>query len=733
MLKQVNWSENRAYRTGAKHEPVEFYLNGIANAKKADLLLGYFSFATINLLSIGFAKFLYNGGKLRVVANNVLTPKDKDTIGMVSEIDDEDDELIDLTDIEKLANRLNEYGTHFFRCIAWLIKKGRIEILLVRPKGKMGVSHYKSGVFYDDEHQVGFKASCNFTPYGMLENLEEVDVFLSWENSRSSKAIKSQQEYFEEIIEKKNDAVEYVSFDEIETSIRNKFGSAELEELIKSEKELIELKKKSYLKKSYSETLEIIGEEIALIANEPKFPFNSKPRDYQIEAYNNWLENDMHGIFAMATGTGKTITSLNCALEVYKKQKSYQILILVPTNDLLNQWVDEVKSFNFREVMAVSSKTDDERKLASLSAEFTFGSNRNFVIITTYATFVRSKFQQYIKSLPKETLLIADEAHNVGANQVKQAFKNLTFNRRIALSATPKRKYDLEGSKQMEGFFKDSVPYTYTYSMEKAIEKGVLCHYDYYPVLVRLNDDEFERYQEITIQLMKFFDAETGRFKESEIVNALLLKRKRVIHKASNKLAAFRSILKKEFKKRGSLKYTFVYVPEGLDIEDSEKRIIADYNNAAMQIDESIRVAAYLGGTPNKKGILESFSQGEIDLLTSMKCLDEGVDVPRTETAIFCSSTGNPRQFIQRRGRVLRKHTDKQKATVYDLVVVPNMTEDENTSIFRLERSMLRNELERVVHFAFMAMNIYEVIDTFKPICDYYKLDIYEIKDALND
>ena len=169
------------------------------------------------------------------------------------------------------------------------------------------------------------------------------------------------------------------------------------------------------------------------------------------------------------------------------------------------------------------------------------------------------KFQQYIKALPKDTLLIADEAHNVGANQVKEAFKALKFNRRIALSATPKRKYDLDGSRHMEMFFKDKVPYTYTYSMEKAIEMGVLCHYDYFPVLVKLDEEEFERYHQITLQLMKYFDAETGRFKESDIVNALLLKRKRVIHKAKNKLSAFKEILKKEFDRRNSLKYTFIY------------------------------------------------------------------------------------------------------------------------------------------------------------------------------
>lgn len=734
MLRNIDWSKTREYRSGSKHEPIEFYIQAIANSNKIDLLLGYFSFATINLLSLGFARFLSNGGKMRVVANNILSKEDKNALLVSENIESESNKLINLNDFEELKNNLSSYNKHFFECIAWLIIKGRIEIILVKPKGKAGISHYKSGVFYDKEHQIGFKASCNFTPYGMLENLEEVDIFLSWENSRSSKAIQGQQEYFESLITKTNENVEYIDYTDIEVAIKDEFGNKSLEELVYDEIELINLKQKSYQKAGFLRCLENLNHDLKQSTNKPLFPFKEGPRDYQKDAYNNWISNNEQGIFAMATGTGKTITSLNCALELYNIENKYEILILVPTNDLLFQWKDEVKRFNFQNIIAVSSKTEDEKKLASLTASLLFGEQSDFVIITTYSTFTRPKFQHYLKDLPKSTLLIADEAHNVGAPQVKTAFRKLKLNRRIALSATPKRKYDPEGSSEMETFFNDSSPYTYNYPMEKAIEKGVLCNYNYYPILVELEPDELDEYQKISIQLMKYFDSNTGKFKDVEEVNALLLKRKRVVHKAKNKLVAFKKILKNEFQHRKNLKYTFAYVPEGLDKNAiDEHRIVFDYNNAVMDVDKDVRVAAYLGNTPNKQDLLSAFSSGEIDVLTSMKCLDEGVDVPRTELAIFCSSTGNPRQFIQRRGRVLRTHPDKSKAVIYDLVVVPTFNVDENSNSFKIERSLFRNELERVIHFAFMALNVFDVVEELSPMCENYNLDIYEIKDALNN
>ncbi|HNC30880.1 MAG TPA: hypothetical protein PKX08_12790, partial [Cyclobacteriaceae bacterium] len=212
MLKEAHWSEDRSYRTGSENEPVQFYLDGLCNSKSLDLLLGYFSSAAINVLSLGFATFLYSGGSVRMVVNNVLSQEDRDAIKTAR--DGEALNTIDLTDIKILKRTLDDYGKHFFECLAWLIAKEKIQIRIIKPKAGKGIAHYKSGAFSDGTHTVGFKASCNFTAFGLLENLEELDAFLSWENSRSSKMINRQNLDFEKIFSGNADFVDYLEVED---------------------------------------------------------------------------------------------------------------------------------------------------------------------------------------------------------------------------------------------------------------------------------------------------------------------------------------------------------------------------------------------------------------------------------------------------------------------------------------------------------------------------------------
>ncbi len=478
----------------------------------------------------------------------------------------------------------------------------------------------------------------------------------------------------------------------------------------------------------------------------PRFPYGSVARPYQTEAYENWVANDYSGIFAMATGTGKTITALNCLLNEYRKSGVYQAVIVVPTGSLVTQWNGELALFNMRKnIILVSSKYDWQKPIGNLLSEIK-RENESFVIICTYASFYREKFQNVFKKLPKDTFFIADEAHNIGFPKVLEVLPSVHLTKRIGLSATPKRIYDEEGSLQMEYFFKDKEPYTYSFSMERAIDEGregaPLCAYYYYPHIVTLTDTEYTEYMEISKKLAKFFTKDNDLVKKG-IVERLLLARKRIIHKAENKLGVVREILQKHLEVHGKLNYTFVYVPEGntqfeedLDDEENKKTIthhlIEVYNNEIQKLNRYLKVVSFTGETPNKVGILSDFAQGKIDVLTSMKCLDEGVDVPKTQMAIFCSSTGNPRQFIQRRGRVLRKPKDgsKHTATIHDLVVVPQIAE--NSDLFSLERSLVTKELERVAHFAFMAKNRYEAIGELSEICAHYNLNLHTIHENLS-
>ncbi|MBS0645753.1 MAG: DEAD/DEAH box helicase family protein, partial [Verrucomicrobia bacterium] len=340
MLKEVNWSEDRSYRTGSESEPIQFYMEGLSNSKRFDLLLGYFSSAAINVLSLGFASFLYNGGTVRMVVNNILSQADKDAIKAGRE-GDVQNTLIDLSDIKQLKRTLDDYGKHFFDCLAWLIANDKIQIKIIRPKSGRGIAHYKSGAFSDGTDTVGFKSSCNFTAFGLLENLEELDANLSWEGMSSLKKVARQNKDFEEIFSGKSDIVEYLDADEITVAIKKEFGNSSLNELLIKENELAERKSRVLENKGVRRSFENAIIQIEEISRQPKFPYKDGPRGYQKMAFENWKNNNQQGLFAMATGTGKTITSLNCLLEIYKKTGYYKALILVPTITLVNQWENE--------------------------------------------------------------------------------------------------------------------------------------------------------------------------------------------------------------------------------------------------------------------------------------------------------------------------------------------------------------------------------------------------------
>jgi superfamily II DNA or RNA helicase len=741
MLKDVFWSEDRSYRTGSENEPVQFYIESLCNCNKFDLLLGYFSSAAINVLSLGFASFLYSGGQVRMIVNNILSQEDKDAIkaardGIVI------NNVVDLSDIKQLKRTLDEYGKHFFECLAWLISNNKIQIKIIKPKTGKGIAHYKSGLFSDGIDTVGFKASCNFTAFGLLENLEELDAFLSWENSRSSKMIKRQNQDFENIFSGNANFVDYLEIEDIIVAINKEFGDKSLNELIIQEKELIEKKNRVLENSRIRKTFEKVITQIEELVREPKFPYASGAREYQKNAYHNWLTNGCKGIFAMATGTGKTITSLNCVLEEYRKNpnKVYHSLILVPTITLVEQWEREALSFNFQKIFKISSKVDWQSQITTMISS----AKRiplSFIIISTYASFVKEKVQNLVKELPQDTIFIADEGHNLASPLVSTKIKDLGLTKRIGLSATPRRIYDPEGTAEMEVFFEDNEPYTYSFSLERAIKEDVLCQYYYFPKIIKLTEKEMADYVEISHQLARLYSFGKKNEGKENIIERLLLKRKRIIHKAKNKLIATIEILRTEFQKKGNLKYTFIYVPEGetYEIHEDEDetvveniRIINQYTREIAKIDDRILVNQFMSGMKERDEILRQFQKGDIHVIASMKCLDEGVDIPRAEMAVFCSSTGNPRQFIQRRGRILRKHPDKSNAVIFDLVVLPDYEQEvEGNETYELEKGLVKKELERVMYFASLAKNPYFTEDIFSDVCNHYNLNIYTIQKEL--
>ena len=732
-LSEITFPKSGEYKSGREFEPIDFFLDVLPSAKRFDLLLGYFSSTAIRTLSIGFAYFLYNGGRLRMVTNHIYSSFDKNAL-IEGKSRDPEYFNFSLDDYEKLKESLDGYGKHFFNCLAWLIAKQRVEIKIIKPRTK-GISHIKSGLFVDEDSKVKFMGSMNFTSFGLLQNLELISINKSFESERDRIAITEFESEFKALIEEKNTTVDYLEFNSIEEVILSDFGDMKIHELLYQEKKLIS-NNVTLSNRRRKKKITDLEEEIERLISLPKFPYD-KPRDYQIAACDNWIKNGMNGIFAMATGTGKTLTSLNCLLRIFKTENHYRAIITVPTIALANQWEDECRKFNFQNIIKVSSRNKWKDELAVFNSASNY-LNNSYIIIVTYASFVKKKFQSFFKKLPSNMLFIADEAHNIGSKGVSKLLPQIHLNRRIGLSATIHRQYDDDGNHKIEEFFKDCSPYSFEYSMKLAIENEYLCRYEYYPHVIELTELEMNRYYEISKKLMKYFDPKTKSFKKDKKVEKLLMDRKRIIHKAENKFDVYKQILKNEFEIRKGLKYTLIYVPEGSipdydkvdSNEESEQnlRLINQYTRAVSDLDDELNVNQFTAKTEDREKVLKKFADGKIDALVSMKCLDEGVDVPRSELAVFCSSTGNPRQFIQRRGRVLRIHDNKTFATIHDLVVVPSKSNGEN-SYFQMNKSLIKKELERVANFAILSMNSVYSFNTLSHILEEYNINLYDLNE----
>lgn len=760
MLKaDVIWPNSRRFKSRTEWEPLGFFSEALCNATQFDLKLGFFSSSAINVLADGFATFLYNGGKMRMLINDILSTEDKQA--MVVAESGADVDFFNLQDVGEMRYTLSKRNQHFFECLAWLIRHDRIEIKVVVPKVGEGIAHSKCGVFFDGVNRVAFDGSCNFSKTALIANIESITAFCDWDGQGDVYKIQDVVDEFEHTFSGNDDSVVYLETDHIRTHIVNTTADKTIEDLLEDEKSLLderlqddELPKTvvAFLTRAKNKVKGIIDkikqrEHASVAKKEPSFPYPQGPREYQQLAFENWKANKQKALFAMATGTGKTITSLNCLMEIYKRKGYYKGIILVPTITLVNQWEQECLKFNFTNIVKVFSKNPTWRdEIDRLLFNEKYKTDKEpevcYVIISTYASFSRAKVFNLLNGFDKRRLLmIADECHNMGSESMLKHLKEIPYLRRIGLSATPERQYDERGNQKLRTFFGAEEQYTYEYSMEEAIKNGVLCRYKYYPHVIKLTDTEMEQYVELSEKIAKHFNYKSGTFENvDDILKMLLLARKRIVHKAANKLGVFKEIISKRFEEKGNLKYTLVYVPEGnkpdyvagnddFDISDiieddnEADHLINIYTEAVLDVDEKTTVRKFVSGQKDREEILADFASGKLHVLTSMKCLDEGVDVPRSELAIFCSSTGNPRQFIQRRGRVLRTHPDKHMAELHDLVVAPEVSY--NSSSYRMEQSLLRSELIRVNNFALLSENPSYSEMELRDVMEHYGLNLY--------
>lgn len=736
MLKDVPF--NIVYSSG-DNEPIEFFFNALTESNQFDLGLGYFSSTAINVLSAGFAYFIHKGGRMRIIINDVLPEEDKNAIikGIKTQIDSFEERILE--DISALTEVLSHQNKHFFKCLSYLISKNRIEFIAVVPKNRRGgIAHNKYGIFTDEEsNKVVFNGSANFSRNALLNNVESISCYKSWAESQSDI---ERLKYFEEIFTKtwngESENVQIISIENVKGYIQTSFPVTDSKELLEEARRLISEMDED-ADRIKNKMNDIYENEIGII-KEPSFPFPEGAREYQKKAYEKWSLNNYQGLFAMATGTGKTITSLNCVLEEYFKSGNYKVLILVPTRALVQQWITEVKKFNFINIHSTQENGWFEI-LSNYFLSLQLGIESNLIFISTYQSFNGAKFQKISEKRGWESfILIADEAHNMGS---QKTLENLPIRilKRIGLSATPERIYDDAGSNEIYTFFNSFPPcYTYSYSMYGAIysEPASLVKYFYYPYFSTLDEDELEEYKAISEKLILNYDSKSGEF--NEYGKRLLIKRKRIINQARNKINTLREIFIDVNSKEDSLKFTFVYLPEGKETDYSsedvvsydleERRLIKSYGEAIRKYGYSTH--ELLSDTKNRERILTQFSEGKIDVLLAMKILDEGVDIPATKNAVFCASTGNPRQYIQRRGRVLRKSSGKSYANIYDIIIAPqdNYIDSLPHELREMEVRIFRNELNRVTNFVYAAENRHQVLNgRLGELGDKFGIDLIEL------
>lgn len=418
-------------------------------------------------------------------------------------------------------------------------------------------------------------------------------------------------------------------------------------------------------------------------------------RDYQQEAIDNFVDNNWNGIFEMATGTGKTITSLLAAQKYYQEQGRVFLIILVPFTHLAEQWIDNCKAFDFNNALrCYGSKKKWVYSLEGIVRDFNIDISNKELVVTTYKSATTDEFNRCISKIRNNVFLIADECHYFGIKTLQSnKFQNVSA--RLGLSATPDRWWDESGTKFMRDFFGQTV---YEYSLEKAIDTQVLVDYQYTPFIVDLNDEEIERYQFFTRKLLFLLKEKKKNKSEIEEVNR---KRSLIISKAESKKLLLYKIFSE--KKIGDVNHTLVYCAPN-EINDITKKLF-ELGYKVHRFDSQVE-------SKDRQKILSAFSSGEIQILVAIKCLDEGVDIPSTREAYFLASTSNPREYIQRRGRILRRSKDKYFAYVYDFIVIPTNVND------ALFKSIVSKELPRFAEFSLYAINHFKAREQLLPYLD---------------
>ncbi|MDE3271794.1 DEAD/DEAH box helicase family protein [Pseudoalteromonas sp. G4] len=682
-----------------------FYTPALKVAENYDRSVGYFSSEVLASAAEGLEVFVETGGTIRLVIGDPLDDSEYEAVmrGLQNPVESR---------IAKLSDILFNSKNYHLDLLTYLIAKGQLKIKFAFTH--KGMFHKKIGIFYKGSEKIVFSGSANETLAGLTKyNSEEISVYFSWRDSFCDYG-QDEINKFELLWQDQNPRTKVIALtSDFYKSIQN---GADLYELKKQffplDSNQVE-ERRPFFSYSFKKSKTTVKK--ALITERlPALPLMLKGRvfelfEHQKLAIKSWKNADYKGLFKLATGAGKTITSITCIVDLYKERSKAKlntfVIISVPYIELANQWVDELTQFNISAIRCYENSKNWTNSLKKKLLLYLNGKTNFACLVVVNRTLVTDTFQAEIEKLPNdEILFIGDECHHLGSNGLFDHLPNSKH--RIGLSATPFRSDEDEvdtspftntNKENLINYFQGIVS---EYSLSDAIKDNILSPYYYEIVGVELEEEEYEFYEEITQKISRLINQSKNQklSPESKLaLSSLCGERSRLLATCNGKLPALINYI--EQNPTMDLTHSLIYVGEG-KAQGQEQPYIEDVTKSLFT--SGVKVAkftSYETGS-ERKSIMENFKNQFIDALVAMKVLDEGIDVPVCKTAFILASSRNPRQYVQRRGRVLRKSHSKNEAKIIDFLVLPPKRAKSSAA-----ESLRKAELERVTDFKMTSIN----------------------------
>lgn len=718
MLRDVAFKA--VYKSDQDNILEDFYFPTLAVAITYDRAVGFFSASTLSYAGQALSTFIQGGGKIRLILGAFSDERDIEAVNQglnLREISDK----IGAQFLDQIGAVNDELFQHRFEALAWLVAHGRLEVkVALRP---YGMYHDKIGIISDSAGDaLIFSGSANESAHALLptHNYESIDVFPSWKPELEA-YFRPHQDSFERLWDNRSRGTAVM---DVPTAIREKLltVAAGLKEPPDPGREAAIARR---LRPEETGTLGVEpGPRLPSMIN--GFPFEI--RQHQREALNEWrVKGAFQGIFDLATGAGKTITAVYAIVQMAKHVPGLTVVVAAPYQNLADQWCDLLEEFNIHPLRCYISRADWYEKLQRTVHDIEMGAVNFAAIVVVNRSLKSDAFQQAIARIPEKKLLwIGDECHH-HASESFSGFLPSNAAYRIGLSATPEHYLDGERNARLTAYYGKTV---FTYSLKQAIEDKILTPYNYYPCLVELTKDEATAFIGLSDEVARVVAREGTKSRMSQGLTALLMKRARLVASAYNKIPALINTLGG----KRPTSHTLFYCGDG-QVDYQEDDVSQDEGDgeiafAGRQIEvisEHLdalgwRLSRFTSREPRREreAILTNFKMGLIDAMVAIKCLDEGIDVPACSTAFILASSRDPRQFIQRRGRILRRSPGKTIANIHDFIVIlPSSTHDETGHA----RKLVESELRRVAEFSTLAINRSEAYERLRDVLTAYDLE----------